>query len=70
MKEFKNLLGMNLIKYSSKFLAYIKNILVIEAHQQMFKIVAQNYLVSTPGNSRKYFGARKVLQLDISFASF
>ena len=39
-KKFKNLLGTNLVKYSSKFLAHIKNIQVIQAHQQMLKMIA------------------------------
>ena len=44
-EKFKNLLGINLVKYSSKFLAHRKN-LVIQSHQEMFKIIAQENLVS------------------------
>ena len=39
-KKLKNVHRINLVKYSSKFLAHIKNIYVAQAHQQMFKITA------------------------------
>ena len=39
-EKFRNILGINLVKYSSEFLAHIKNIYVIQAHQQVFQIFA------------------------------
>ena len=45
-KKLKSLLGRNLVKYSYEFLAHIKKHYVIQAHQQVFEIITQNYLVS------------------------
>ena len=58
----------NLLKYSSKFLAHIKgNICVIQAHQQMLKImhkvigvlITKNF--SLPGNNEKHFMSSEAL---------
>ena len=38
-KKLRSLLGTNLVKYSSEFLAHIRNIYVIQAHQQVFEII-------------------------------
>ena len=40
IEKFKNLIRTNQVKYSSKFLDQIKNIWLIQAHQQMFKMIA------------------------------
>ena len=38
--KIKNLFGIDLIKYSSEFLAHVKNIYILQVHPQMLKVTA------------------------------
>ena len=79
--KFKNLPGINLMKYSSKFLAHIKKHLCHTGKPANIKNnciklsgfgvdMTQNSHFSTPGNNEKHSVPRKILQPENSFTGF
>ena len=67
-QNFKNLLGINLVKYSSKFLGHVKKYLV---HTGTPTNVQNNSIkLSGFGVNEKHFVLRKVFQPENSFAGF
>ena len=77
-KQFKNLLGINFVNYSSKFLAYIKKHLghtgtLTNVQNKFIKLsgfgvdITKYFLHWETGNDEKHFAPREVFQF---FASF
>ena len=80
-KKFKNLPAINLVKYWSKFLAQIKKHLghagtPRNVQNKCIKLsgfdvdTTNNWSFSTPGNNKKHFPRRKVLQHENSSPGF
>ena len=72
-KNYNSLLGINLVKYSSKFLAHLSQTGTSTSVQNnCIKLsgFCVNQIFSTLGNNKKHFVPRKVLQPENSFAGF